>query len=124
MSKIVSKEYLEYNPFYIINDGGVFQVRLKDNHYVISTATSHEEIMRNAKTIYGRYNTPWALEEAMMDVNTRISDKEKKRRNEQYKRNGDEYENELQELIKSLTNVSRKLIKKKPANKLKLKFNK
>ena len=124
MSKIVSKEYLEYNPFYIINDGDIFQMRFKDNHYVISTATSHEEIMRNAKTIYGRYNTPWALEEARMDVSTRISDKEKKRRNEQFKRYGDEYENELQELIKSLTNVSRKLIKKKPANKLKLKFNK
>ena len=124
MSKIVSKEYLEYNPFYIVRDGGVYQLRLKDNHYIISTATSHEEIMRNAKTIYGRYNTPWALEEAIMDVSTRISDKEKKRRNEQFKCNGDEYENELHELIKSLTNVSRKLIKKKPANKLKLKFNK
>lgn len=124
MGKIVSKEYLEYNPFYIIRDGGVFQMRFKDNHYVISTATSHEEIMCNAKTIYGRYNTPWALEEAMMDVSTRISDKEKVRRNEQFKRYGKEYENELQELIKSLTNVSHKLIKKKPANKLKLKFNK
>lgn len=124
MSKIVSKEYLEYNPFYIVCDGGVYQMRLKENHYIISTATSHEEIMRNAKTIYGRYNTPWALEEAIMDVSTRISDKEKKRRNEQFKRNGGEYENELHELIKSLTNVSRKLIKKKPANKLKLKFNK
>ena len=124
MSKIVSKEYLEYNPFYIVRDGDIFQMRFKGNHYVISTATSHEEIMRNAKTIYGRYNTPWALEEAIMDVSTRISDKEKKRRNEQFKRNGGEYENELHELIKSLTNVSRKLIKKKPANKLKLKFNK
>ena len=124
MSKIVSKEYLEYNPFYIINDGGVFQMRFKGNHYVISIATSHEEIMRNDKTIYGRYNTPWALEEAMMDVSTRISDKEKKRRNEQFKCDGGKYENELHELIKSLTNVSRKLIKKKPANKLKLKFNK
>ena len=124
MSKIVSKEYLEYNPFYIVRDGGVFQMRFKDNHYFISTATSHEEIMRNAKTIYGRYNTPWALEDAIMDVSTRISDKEKKRRNEQFKRYGDEYENELHELIKSLTNVSHKLIKKKPANKLKLKFNK
>ena len=124
MSKIVSKEYLEYNPFYIVRDGDIFQMRFKGNHYVISTATSHEEIMRNAKTIYGRYNTPWALEEAMMDVSTRISDKEKVRRNEQFKRNGDEYENELHELIKSLTNVSRKLIKKKPVNKLKLKFNK
>ena len=124
MSKIVSKEYLEYNPFYIVRDGDIFQMRFKGNHYVISTATSHEEIMCNAKTIYGRYNTPWALEEAMMDVSTRISDKEKKRRNEQFKRNGGEYENELHELIKSLTNVSRKLIKKKPANKLKLKFNK
>ena len=80
--------------------------------------------MRNAKTTYGRSNTAWALEEAIMDVNTRISDKEKKRRNEQFKCNGGEYENELHELIKSLTNVSRKLIKKKPANKLKLKFNK
>lgn len=124
MSKIVSKEYLEYNPFYIVRDGGVYHLRLKENHFIISTATSHEEIMRNAKTIYGRYNTPWALEEAMMDVSTHISDKEKVRRNEQYKRNGDEYEDELHELIKSLTNVSRKLIKKKPANKIKLKFNK
>ena len=124
MSKIVSKEYLEYNPFYIVCDGGVFQMRFKGNHYVISTATSHEEIMCNAKTIYGRYNTPWALEEAMMDVSTRISDKEKVRRNTQFKRYGGEYEDELHELIKSLTNVSRKLIKKKPANKLKLKFNK
>ena len=124
MSKIVSKEYLEYNPFYIVRDGGVYQMRFKDNHYVISTATSHEEIMCNAKTIYGRYNTPWALEEAIMDVSTRISDKEKKRRNEQFKHYGDEYENELHELIKSLTNVSHKLIKKKTTNKFKLKFNK
>ena len=124
MSKIVSKEYLEYNPFYIVRDGGVFQMRFKDNHYVISTATSHEEIMRNAKTIYGRYNTPWALEEAIMDVSTRISDKEKKRRNEQFKRYGKEYEKELHELIGSLTKITCKLKKKKPANKLKLKFNK
>ena len=125
MSKIVSKEYLEYNPFYIVRDGGVFQMRFKGNHYVISTATSHEEIMRNAKTIYERYNTPWMLEEAMREVRTRISDKEKLRRDAQFKRNGKEYEQELHELIRSLTSVSRKLTKKKkPANKLKLKFNK
>ena len=125
MSKIVSKEYLEYNPFYIVRDGGVFQMRFKGNHYVISTATSHEEIMRNAKVIYERYNTPWMLEEAMREVRTRISDKEKLRRDAQFKRYGKEYEQELYELIRSLTNVSRKLTKKKkPANKLKLKFNK
>ena len=125
MSKIVSKEYLEYNPFYIVRDGGVFQMRFKGNHYVISTATSHEEIMRNAKVIYERYNTPWMLEEAMREVRTRISDKEKLRRDAQFKRYGKEYEQELQELIRSLTNVSHKLLKKKkPANKIKLKFNK
>ena len=124
MSKIVSKEYLEYNPFYIVRDGGVYQLRLKDNHYVISTATSHEEIMRNAKTIYERYNTPWMLEEAVRSVRTRISDKEKVRRNAQFKRYGKEYENELYELIRSLTKVTCKLKKKKPANRLKLKFNK
>ena len=106
MSKIVSKEYLEYNPFYIINDGGVFQMRFKGNHYVISTTTSHEEIMRNAKVIYERYNTPWMLEEAVRSVRTRISDKEKVRRNAQYKRYGKEYEQELYELIRSLTNVN------------------
>ena len=124
MSKIVSKEYLEYNPFYIVRDGGVFQMRLKDNHYIISTATSHEEIMRNAKTIYERYNTPWMLEEAVRSVRTRISDKEKVRRSAQYKHYGKEYEQELYELIRSLTKVTCKLKKKKPANKLKLKFNK
>ena len=124
MSKIVSKEYLEYNPFYIVRDGGVYQMRLKDNHYIISTATSHEEIMHNARTIYERYNTPWMLEEALREVRTRISDKEKVRRNAQFKRYGKEYENELYELIRSLTKVTCKLKKKKPANKLKLKFNK
>ena len=124
MSKIVSKEYLEYNPFYIVRDGDIFQMRFKGNHYVISTATSHEEIMRNAKVIYERYNTPWMLEEAVRSVRTRISDKEKVRRNAQFKRYGKEYENELYELIRSLTKVTCKLKKKKPANKLKLKFNK
>ena len=124
MSKIVSKEYLEYNPFYIVRDGDRGQMRFKGNHYVISTATSHEEIMRNAKVIYERYNTPWMLEEAVRSVRTRISDKEKVRRNAQFKRYGNEYEKELYELIRSLTKVTCKLKKKKPANKLKLKFNK
>ena len=124
MSKIVSKEYLEYNPFYIVHDGDTFQMRFKGNHYVISTATSHEEIMRNAKVIYERYNTPWMLEEAVRSVRTRISDKEKVRRNAQFKHYGKEYEQELYELIRSLTKVTCKLKKKKPANKLKLKFNK
>ena len=124
MSKIVSKEYLEYNPFYIVRDGDIFQMRFKGNHYIISTATSHEEIMRNAKVIYERYNTPWMLEEAVRSVRTRISDKEKVRRNAQFKRYGKEYEKELHELIRSLTKVTCKLKKKKPANKLKLKFNK
>ena len=124
MSKIVSKEYLEYNPFYIVRDGDIFQMRFKGNHYVISTATSHEEIMRNAKVIYERYNTPWMLEEALREVRTRISDKEKVRRNTQFKRYGKEYEQELHELIRSLTQVSHKLLKKKKQAKIKLKFNK
>ena len=81
--------------------------------------------MCNARTIYERYNTPWMLEEALREVRTRISDKEKVRRNAQFKRYGKEYEQELHELIRSLTQVSHKLLKKKkPANKLKLKFNK
>lgn len=124
MSKIVSKEYLEYNPFYIVRDGDIFQMRFKGNHYVISNATSYEGIMRNARTIYERYNTPWMLEEAVRSVRTRISDKEKVRRNAQYKRYGKEYEKELYELIRSLTKVTCKLKKKKLSHKLKLKFNK
>ena len=125
MSKIVSKEYLEYNPFYIVNDGGVYQMRFKGNHYIISTAVTYEEIMDNARTIYERYNTPWMLEEAVRNVRTPVSTKEKKRRDAQYKRYGKQYEHALYEIIRSLTSVSRKLTKKKkPSNKLKLKFNK
>ena len=124
MSKIVSKEYLEYNPFYIVRDGGVFQMRFKGNYYVISIATSHEEIMRNVYVFFYCYNTPWMLEEAMREVRMRISDKEKVRCNAQFKRYGKEYEQDLYELIRSLTKVTCKLKKKKPSHKLKLKFNK
>lgn len=80
MSKIVSKEYLEYNPFYIVKDGDIYQMRFKGNHYVISNATSYEGIMRNAQEIYGRYNTPWLLEDAMREVRIQVSEQEKKRR--------------------------------------------
>lgn len=125
MSKIVSKEYLEYNPFYIIKDGEIFQMRFKGNHYVISNATSYEGIMRNAQEIYNRYNTPWLLEDAMREVRVTVSEQEKKRREKQFKRNGKDYEQELYDLVKSMTGVSRKLTKKKkPNGKLKLKFNK
>ena len=125
MSKIVSKEFLEYNPFYIIKDGDVFQMRFKGNHYVISNATSYEGIMRNAQEIYGRYNTPWLLEDAMREVRIQVSEQEKKRREKQFKRNGKDYEQELYDLVKSMTGLSKKLTKKKKANgKLKLKFNK
>lgn len=125
MSKIVSKEFLEYNPFYIIKDGDVFQMRFKGNHYVISNATSYEGIMRNAQEIYGRYNTPWLLEDAMREVRVTVSEQEKKRREKQFKRNGKDYEQELYDLVKSMTGFSKKLTKKKKANgKLKLKFNK
>lgn len=125
MSKIVSKEFLEYNPFYIIKDGDVFQMRFKGNHYVISNATSYEGIMRNAQEIYGRYNTPWLLEDAMREVRVTVSEQEKKRREKQFKRNGKDYEQELYDLVKSMTGLSKKLTKKKKANgKLKLKFNK
>lgn len=125
MSKIVSKEYLEYNPFYIIKDGEIFQMRFKGNHYVISNATSYEGIMRNAQEIYGRYNTPWLLEDAMREVRVTVSEQERTRREKQFKRNGKDYEQELYDLVKSMTGVSRKLTKKKkPNGKLKLKFNK
>ena len=125
MSKIVSKEYLEYNPFYIIKDGEIFQMRFKGNHYVISNATSYEGIMRNAQEIYNRYNTPWLLEDAMREVRVTVSEQERIRREKQFKRNGKDYEQELYDLVKSMTGVSRKLTKKKkPNGKLKLKFNK
>lgn len=125
MSKIVSKEYLEYNPFYIIKDGEIFQMRFKGNHYVISNATSYEGIMRNAQEIYNRYNTPWLLEDAMREVRVTVSEQERTRREKQFKRNGKDYEQELYDLVKSMTGVSRKLTKKKkPNGKLKLKFNK
>lgn len=125
MSKIVSKEFLDYNPFYIIKDGNIFQMRFKGNHYVISNADSFEGIMRNAQEIYSRYNTPWLLEDALRDVRITVSDPEKKRREKQYKCNGKDYEQELHDLIKSMTGFSKKLTKKKKANgKLKLKFNK
>lgn len=125
MSKIVSKEYLEYNPFYIIKDGEIFQMRFKGNHYVISNATSYEGIMRNAQEVYNRYNTPWLLEDAMREVRVTVSEQERTRREKQFKRNGKDYEQELYDLVKSMTGVSRKLTKKKkPNGKLKLKFNK
>ena len=125
MSKIVSKEFLEYNPFYIIKDGEIFQMRFKGNHYVISNATSYEGIMRNAQEIYNRYNTPWLLEDAMREVRVTVSEQERIRREKQFKRNGKDYEQELYGLVKSMTGVSRKLTKKKkPNGKLKLKFNK
>ena len=125
MSKIVSKEFLEYNPFYIIKDGEIFQMRFKGNHYVISNATSYEGIMRNAQEIYNRYNTPWLLEDAMREVRVTVSEQERTRREKQFKRNGKDYEQELYDLVKSMTGVSRKLTKKKkPNGKLKLKFNK
>lgn len=121
MKVIVSKMFLEEQPYYIYCDGEIFQVRLKENHYVMATSLSEADILEKVKLLFQRYNTPEGLQEALRDTDMRIAEAERNRRKGQYKEAGDKYENEILQMVKSMTQQKLGIKKKKKGIKFKLK---
>ena len=121
MKVIVSKMFLEEQPYYIYCEGEIFQVRLKENHYVMATSLSEADILEKVKLLFQKYNTPVMLQEALRDTDMRIAEAERNRRKGQYKEAGDKYENEILGIIKSMTQQKLGIKKKKKGIKFKLK---
>lgn len=121
MKVIVSKMFLEEQPYYIYCDGEIFQVRLKENHYVMATSLSEADILEKVKLLFQKYNTPVMLQEALRDTDMRIAEAERNRRKGQYKEAGDKYEDEILEMVKSMTQQKLGIKKKKKGIKFKLK---
>lgn len=120
MKVIVSKMFLEEQPYYIYCDGEIFQIRLKENHYVMATSLSEADILEKVKLLFQKYNTPVMLQEALRDTDMRIAEAERNRRKGQYKEAGDKYENEILQMVKSMTQQKLGIKKKKKSIKFKL----
>lgn len=120
MKVIVSKMFLEEQPYYIYCDGEIFQVRLKENHYVMATSLSEADILEKVKLLFQRYNTPEGLQQALRDTDMRLAEAERNRRKGQYKEAGDKYENEILQIVKSMTQQKLGIKKKKKGIKFKL----
>lgn len=122
MKVIVSKMFLEEQPYYIYLEGEIFQVRLKENHYVMATSLSETDILEKVKLLFQKYNTPEGLQQALRDTDMRVAEAECKRRKEQYKEAGDKYENEILQMVKSMTQQKLGIKKKKKGIKIKFKL--
>ena len=120
MKVIVSKMFLEEQPYYIYCEGEIFQVRLKENHYVMATSLEEADILEKVKVLFQRYNTPVMLQEALRDTDMRIAEAERNRRKGQYKEAGDKYEDVILEMVKSMTQQKLGIKKKKKGIKFKL----
>ena len=120
MKVIVSKMFLEEQPYYIYCEGEIFQLRLKENHYVMATSLSEADILEKVKLLFQKYNTPVMLQEALRDTDMRIAEAERNRRKGQYKEAGDKYENEILQMVKSMTQQKLGIKKKKKGIKFKL----
>ena len=122
MKVIVSKMFLEEQPYYIYCDGEIFQVRLKENHYVMATSLSETDILEKVKVLFQRYNTPEGLQQALRDTDMRVAEAECNRRKGQYEEAGDKYENEILQMVKSMTQQKLGIKKKKKGIKIKFKL--
>lgn len=120
MKGIVSKMFLEEQPYYIYCDGEIFQVRLKENHYVMATSLSEADILEKVKLLFQRYNTPEGLQQALRNTDMRLAEAERNRRKSQFKEAGDKYEDVILEMIKSMTQQKLGIKKKKKGIKFKL----
>lgn len=120
MKVIVSKMFLEEQPYYIYLDGEIFQIRLKENHYVMATSLSEADILEKVKLLFQRYNTPEGLQQALRNTDMRLAEAERNRRKGQYKEAGDKYEDEILEMVKSMTQQKLGIKKKKKGIKFKL----
>lgn len=121
MKVIVSKMFLEEQPYYIYLEGEIFQVRLKENHYVMATSLDEADILEKVKLLFQRYNTPEGLQQALRNTDMRLAEAERNRRKGQYKEAGDKYENEILQIVKSMTQQKLGIKKKKKGIKFKLK---
>ncbi len=121
MKVIVSKMFLEEQPYYIYLEGEIFQIRLKENHYVMATSLSEADILEKVKLLFQRYNTPEGLQQALRNTDMRLAEAERNRRKGQYKEAGDKYEDEILEMVKSMTQQKLGIKKKKKGIKFKLK---
>lgn len=122
MKVIVSKMFLEEQPYYIYLEGEIFQVRLKENHYVMATSLSETDILEKVKLLFQKYNTPEGLQQALRDTDMRVAEAECKRRKKQYEEAGDKYENEILQMVKSMTQQKLGIKKKKKGIKIKFKL--
>lgn len=122
MKVIVSKMFLEEQPYYIYLEGEIFQVRLKENHYVMATSLSETDILEKVKVLFQRYNTPEGLQQALRNTDMRVAEAECKRRKRQYEEAGDKYENEILQMVKSMTQQKLGIKKKKKGIKIKFKL--
>lgn len=120
MKVIVSKMFLEEQPYYIYLEGEIFQVRLKENHYVMATSLNEDDILEKVKLLFQRYNTPEGLQQALRNTDMRLAEAERNRRKGQFKEAGDKYEDEILEMIKSMTQQKLGIKKKKKGIKFKL----
>lgn len=121
MKVIVSKMFLEEQPYYIYLEGEIFQLRLKENHYVMATSLSEADILEKVKLLFQRYNTPEGLQQALRNTDMRLAEAERNRRKGQFKEAGDKYENEILQMVKSMTQQKLGIKKKKKGIKFKLK---
>lgn len=120
MNVLVSKMFLEEQPYYIYLEGEMFQIRLKENHYVMATSLSEADILEKVKLLFQRYNTPEGLQQALRNTDMRLAEAERNRRKGQYKEAGDKYEDEILEMVKSMTQQKLGIKKKKKGIKFKL----
>ena len=120
MNVLVSKMFLEEQPYYIYLEGEIFQIRLKENHYVMATSLSEDDILEKVKVLFQRYNTPEVLQQALRNTDMRLAEAERNRRKSQFKEAGDKYEDVILEMIKSMTQLKLGIKKKKKGIKFKL----
>lgn len=87
----------------------------------MATSLSEADILEKVKLLFQKYNTPVMLQEALRDTDMRIAEAERNRRKGQFKEAGDKYENEILQMVKSMTQQKLGIKKKKKGIKFKLK---
>ena len=122
MSVIVNKMFLEENPYYIYKEGDMYQLRLKENHYVVANSLSESDLLGKVKLLFQKYNTPSVLEEVLRNTDMRIPEAERAKRMKQFKEAGMKYEDVIKDIIEPMTHYNlgfkkkvtkKKIIKKK-----------
>ena len=109
------KSFEEGN-FYIFKcTNGMYQLRDTETQMVICTSTNLDGLKKTVKSLLGRYKNYTTYHNAISNISEPgVAPRVAKRREEEYKKFGDEYKDILKELIDTHNNIGTKSLRRSP----------